>query len=94
MKMMPEHPEDDVIDNDLILVRGNKNASSLGPIFWDGSYGNRHDRNEVNLTPSELQPPARRLNEYTGGSQLAQDALGLGRITILSLPIGYLVDMT
>jgi hypothetical protein len=34
MQVKPEHPEDDVIDNDLILVWGNKNASLPAPIFW------------------------------------------------------------
>ena len=34
MKMKPEHAEDDVIDHDLILVWGSKNASSPVPISW------------------------------------------------------------
>jgi len=34
LKMKPEHPEDDVIDHDLILVWGMQSASSPAPIFW------------------------------------------------------------
>jgi hypothetical protein len=35
MKVKPEHPEDDVIDHDIILVWQRKGASSLALTSWD-----------------------------------------------------------
>ena len=37
MKVKPEHPEDDVIDNDLILVWGEEKRIITRAISWDGS---------------------------------------------------------
>jgi hypothetical protein len=53
MKMKPEHPDDDVIDQDLILMWGSKGGSLPAPIFLDDySVTSSREKSRMKRIPS------------------------------------------